>query len=128
MTRPGIAYDPANWYWLVGDKSPAAQVYSSAADAYVPLTDPTYLVWLSAGGTPTTITTEQSLSDVLSAAGQPLPPAAITSDAQKNILFDAIPKVIQVWAFAVDNRVRVLEGQPTRTAAQFKTYVKSLLT
>lgn len=121
------SYDPANWYWLVGDKAPGTQVYSSAADAYVPLNNATYVSWLASGGTPTNIDTEQNLADVLAAAGQPLPPGAGTSDVQKNALFADIPQAVQVWAFAVDNRVRVLEGQAQRTVAQFKSYVKSLI-
>lgn len=120
-------YNPANWYWLVGDKSPDTQVYSSAVDAYVPLNDATYVSWLSKGGSPTLIDTEQNLADVLAAAGQPLPPSTGTSDAQKNALFADIPQAVQVWAFAIENRVRVLESQPTRTVAQFKNYVKGLL-
>ncbi len=120
------AFNIADWYWKVGDKLPDTQVYSTAVDDYVPLTDPAYVTWL-ANGKPTVIDTEQSLADVLVLGGQPPPPATGTSDATKNGMFDTIPQVVKVWAFAIENRVRILEGQPTRTAAQFKTYVKSLL-
>ncbi len=120
-------YDPANWYWKVGDKSPGTQVYSSAVDDYVPLADATYVAWQTSGGRTTVIDTEQNLADVLVLAGQPSPPSTGTSDTTKNSLFDQIPQVVKVWAFAIENRVRILEGQPTRTAAQFKNYVKSLL-
>ncbi len=122
-----LPYTPSNWYWKVGDKSPSTQVYSSAADDYVLLTDPTYVAWLVSGGKPTPIDTEQNLADVLILAGQPPPPLTGTSDATKSALFDAVPQAVKVWSFAIENRVRVLEGQPTRTAAQFKTYVKSLI-
>ncbi len=125
ITRP--PYDPANWYWKVGDKSPGTQVYSSAVDDYVLLADSIYVAWLASGGKPSNIDTEQNLADVLILAGQPQPPTSGTSDGTKNSMFDAVPQVVKVWAFAIENRVRVLEGQPTRTAAQFKTYVKSLL-
>ncbi len=121
------SYNAANWYWKVGDKSPDTQVYSSAVDDYVPLTNATYVAWLANGGRATPIDTEQNLADVLILAGQPQPPLAGTSDTVKNGMFDTIPQVVKVWAFAIENRVRTLEGQPTRTAAQFKTYIKSLL-
>ncbi len=127
ITPPHLSYNPANWYWKVGDKSPGTQVYSSAADDYVLLDNVTYVAWLASGGKTTPIDTEQNLADVLILAGQPQPPTSGTSDGTKNSLFDAVPQVVKVWSFAIDNRVRLLEGQPTRTAAQFKTYVKSLL-
>lgn len=123
---PFRSYNPANWYWKVGDKSPGTQVYSSAVDDYVLLTNPTYIAWLASGGRPTNIDTEQNLADVLSLAGQPLPPSTSVSSGTKGSLFDNIPRAVQVWAFAIENRVRVLEGQPTRTAAQFKNYVLGL--
>lgn len=124
-------YDVTNWYWLVGGDG--TQVYSSASNTFVPISDATYQNWLTAGQIyspsrrATAIDSLASLSDVLSAAGLPVPSGGSTSDVQKNTLFSDIPKAVQVWAFAIDNRVRVLEGQPTRTAAQFKAYVKSLI-
>jgi hypothetical protein len=125
---PRLSYNPANWYWTVQDRSPGTQVYSSAVVGYVALTDATYVSWLAAGGRTTTIAFEQDLFDLLSAAGVSLPGGSSTSDATKNSLFDAIPQAVKVWAFAIENRVRVLEGQPTRSPAQFKNYVKSLMT
>lgn len=49
------------------------------------------------------------------------------TDADKGRLFDAIEKVLLEIAFAHENRLRALEGQPARTKAQFKTYAKGLL-
>jgi hypothetical protein len=118
-------YNAQNWYWVVAGST--TQVYSSAAVAYVPVADPTYVAWLATGGRPTKIAVEQDLWDVLTAAGVAVPATATASDGQKDSMFDSVPQVIRVWAFAIDNRTRVLEGLPTRTAAQFKSYVKSLL-
>ncbi len=121
----GQPYNPANWYWVVAGST--TQVYSSASDSFVLVTDPTYQAWLTKGGKPTKVDSLQTLSDVLSAAGQPLPPGGGASDSQKEALFADVPQAVKVWALDIDNRVRVLEGQPTRTANQFKTYVKGLL-
>jgi hypothetical protein len=105
----------------------ATQVYSSASGAYVPVSDTAYVAWLANGNIPTKIAVEQDLWDLLTAAGIAIPSGAVISDPQKDATFADIPLAVQRWAFAVDNRVRALEGQSTRTAAQFKTYVKSLL-
>ncbi len=122
MMKP---YTPANWYWYVaGDLT---QVYSSAAVAYVVASDPTFVAWLAKGNVATKINSEQELFDVLLAAGVPVPGGTVPSDAAKNGMFDNVPHAVQVWAFAVDNRVRVLEGLATRTPLQFRNYVKGLM-
>jgi len=62
-----ILYDARAWYWIVaGDQT---RVYASARQAYVPVDDPTYTEWLTAGGIPTAIDTEMNLGDSLQAAG-----------------------------------------------------------
>ena len=71
-------YNPANWYWIVGDN--ATQVWSSARVAYVPATDATYAAWLLAGGLPTRILSEAELQAVLT--GQ-YPPGWPPTLAQK---------------------------------------------
>ncbi len=124
MIDPPVPLNPSNWYWIVAGS--VTQVYSSAAGDYVPVSNPSYLAWLAAGKIPTKIDSEVNLGAVLAQYG--LSSSAVNvSDALKGSTFDNIPRAVQVWAFAVDNRVRVLEGQPTRTPAQFKTYVKGLL-
>ncbi len=122
---PIIRYTPNNWYWIVADS--ITQVYSSAVDDYVPVADAAYQAWLAAGNKATKIDTAQNLADVLVAVGEPPPPATSVSDAQKETWFSDLPQAVRVWAFNAENRIRVLEGQPTRTANQFKTFVKSLL-
>ncbi len=125
MPLPASRYNPKNWYWIVAGS--ITQVYSSAIDDYVPVADATYQAWLTAGNKATKIDTAQNLADVLTAAGEPIPPATSISDAQKETLFADVSQAVRVWAFDAENRIRVLEGQPTRTALQFKNYVKSLL-
>lgn len=122
MTFP--TYTPGNWYWIVGGSS--SQVYSSAVNNFVPVSDAAYSAWLAVGNTPTKIDTIQNLADVLDAAGKSLPPSTQISDAQRQKLFDAVPRAVQLWAFDIDNRVRALEGQPARTPNQFRSYVKNL--
>ena len=60
-----LPYKPSDWYWVVA--SDTTQVYSSAAVAYVPVSDPRYVAWRAAGGQPTQIATEAELQAVLSA-------------------------------------------------------------
>lgn len=56
-------YTISNWYWLVGDD--ATRVYSSAAAAYLTVTDETYLAWLGAGlHQPTWVHDETALAQV----------------------------------------------------------------
>lgn len=118
------SYNPGNWYWIVAGST--TQVYSSAAGNYVPVSNSTYLAWLALGYRPTKIDTEANLADVLSSAGQALPPSTSPSDTLKDSQFDNIPRAVEVWAFAIENRVRALEGQASRTPTQFKNYVLGL--
>ena len=118
-------YDPFNWYWIIAGST--TQVYSSGAVAFVAPTNATYTAWLARGNQASKIASQQDLVDLLYAAGVPVPAGAVASDALKDKTFDAVPHAVQVWSFDIDNRVRVLEGQPTRTAAQFRAYVKSLM-
>jgi hypothetical protein len=43
------AYTPADWYW----RAASGRLFSSARRALVEATDPAYLAWREAGGTPT---------------------------------------------------------------------------
>jgi hypothetical protein len=47
------SFSPSNWYWLVAGNT--TQVWSSASNAFVPLTNSTYEAWLSAGNAPTNV-------------------------------------------------------------------------
>ncbi len=58
-------YSARAWYWKVGDRSPSARVYSSAARAYVTLPNADYSAWLEAGNAATVIDTEANLWEVL---------------------------------------------------------------
>ena len=76
----GLLYNPSNWYWNVAKS--ATQVYSSASAAYVPISNPAYVAWLSKGNAPTKIAVEADLWGVL-AAQHPtgLPAANATAQA-----------------------------------------------
>ena len=81
-------YNPFDWYWYVGGDGPhidapgdpltgdESQVYSSARDLYVPVSDPAYNAWLTDRSAvyglfdPTTrIDTQDNLVIVLQAYG-----------------------------------------------------------
>jgi len=118
-------YDPKNWYWVVNGST--TQVYSSAAGDYVPLDNVTYRAWLAAGGLPTRILSEAELGEVL-APYQLRPVAANVLDGyqdahSRKITLEVVAKLL-LWLV---NEVRTLKGQPTVTAAQFRTFVKSLM-
>lgn len=117
-------YTPQDWYWIVAGST--TQVYSSAAVAYVAVSNPTYQTWLASGNSPTKIAVEQDLFDVLAGSGAALPAGGITSDVLKSSRFDGVPQAVRSWAFDIENRFRVSQGQATLTPSQFKTYVKSL--
>jgi len=51
---------------------------------------------------------------------------AASAQREKESQIDGIPAQVKKWIHDVDNRVRVLEGQPTRTPAQLKSYVSGL--
>ncbi len=59
------SYNPANWYWIVAGDTTRA--WSSAAAAYVPVSDATYAAWLAAGYVPTRIGSEADLQGVFAA-------------------------------------------------------------
>jgi hypothetical protein len=57
-----VAYNPKDWYWIVAGST--TQVFSSARQAYVPVTDATYLAWRELNF-PTQIISEAELIAVL---------------------------------------------------------------
>lgn len=96
-------YRPSNWYWAVaGSKT---QVYSSAAVAYVPVTDPTFV---ASGITPKPIALEQDLFDLLIVAGGAVPAGvtqSTTSQAQQNA---AVPVAIKQQIAALNAKVGIV--------------------
>lgn len=118
-------YNPANWYWVVNGST--TQVFSSAIGNYVPVSDPTFLVWVASGGAATVIDSEASLGETL-ASHQVRPESAKVLDGYKErhankLTIDVVAKVL----FKIVNDVRVLQGQSTITANQFKTFLKELM-
>ena len=62
MSNMSNMFNVRNWYWIVGGST--TQVYSSASVSYVPMSDPTYNMWISEGNHPTVIDNEADLSGV----------------------------------------------------------------
>lgn len=120
-----ISFNPSNWYWIVAAST--TQVYSSAAVAYVPVAEATYVAWLAAGNVPTKIAVEQDLWDVLYSNGIALPNGATPSDAEKTILVNKMDTIAFRIMFNHENRIRTLASQPQVTAAQFIAAIKALL-
>jgi hypothetical protein len=60
-----VIYNPTNWYWVVAGNS--TTVWSSAALAYVPLANSTYVAWLAAGNVATHINSTSDLYGVMAA-------------------------------------------------------------
>lgn len=58
-------YNLGDWYWAVADASPSTQRYSTAARAYVPVSAPGYLAWLSDGNTDVVVPTQADLQQYL---------------------------------------------------------------
>ena len=93
-----MSYIPQQWYWVVNAST--TQVYSSAAAAYVAVSDATYTAWLAAGNQPTPIASEVLLAAVFAAqypAGWPS--AAVRAQAQT--LIDASDTTMHRIAEAV---------------------------
>lgn len=61
------SYDPFTWYWIVGGDE--SKVWSSAAQAYVPISDASYAAWCEVGDLPTRIASEADLCAALKPAG-----------------------------------------------------------
>lgn len=122
---PTIPYNPANWYWAVGGST--KQVFSSAIGDYVGVTDPTFLAWVESGGFVTRIDSEVSLGETL-APYQIRPVSANVLDGYKDSQANKLTvEVIAKVLFKIVNDVRVLQGQPTITANQFKTFLKGMM-
>ncbi len=73
-------WTPHDWYWhitdgahRVDDPRPVPmpdQVYSSAKGAFVPVTDPDYVTWLTQWTAPTQIDTEDQVAEILKVRDQ----------------------------------------------------------
>lgn len=120
------SYNPCNWYWIIGGST--TQVYSSSRKAFVPQNDEIYLAWVARGNrAQAAIQTNAELWDLLATAcPDGLPADAGAQDVKNETQYNQIPVIVRKIIYDFDKRVRALEGQPERTANQFKQYVKGL--
>lgn len=100
-------YDPKDWYWDVKEDDLQGLVYSSRREAFVAVSDETFLQWRATGNYPTPIATRAELDAVLIAAGlasssplsMPLTPrqfhAMVENMGLTDALFDAIKAMPQ---------------------------------
>jgi hypothetical protein len=128
MAAPS-GFRPKNWYWIVAGST--TQVYSSASGTYVPVNDPTYLAWLNPeiGNVPRAIASEAALGQELALFSlRPQASAANVLDAYADSHATRLTaEVAAKLFFNIVNEIRVLKGQSTLTAQQFKAYVKGLM-
>lgn len=112
----------ADWYWTVnGDTT---KVYSSRVGDYIPVSDSSYVTWLSMDNVPTRIASEEELGEVLANASvRPANANVLDSykDKQARRLTIEIVAKILLWCV---NEIRQLKGQQPVNAAQFRTFIK----
>jgi hypothetical protein len=98
MSVPLPFYDITNWYWAVGDQSPSTQVYSTASNSFVPLSNTTYTAWLAAGGVTTVIDTMVNLYGVFNQQNitSYLPNSQTYSSSVDVTLTNPIPSTVYV--------------------------------
>lgn len=68
----------SNGYWFVGNDK--TKVFSSKSGTYVPVTDPTYVAWVNAGGKTAIMSDENALVRYLTRLGVPLGDLQNTAD------------------------------------------------
>jgi hypothetical protein len=116
-------YTPSNWYWRVAASD--TQVYSSAAGNFVPVADATYQAWLGLGNAPTNILSDAELGEVLAPYSlRPVTAAVLEGYTEAQAVKLTVETVAKIL-FNHENRIRTIVGQPTVTAAQFKSFIKS---
>lgn len=118
-------FDPTSWYWFVaGD---ASKAFSSAAGAYVPSSDATFVAWLADGTLPTNIDTEANLGAVLAPYLVRPTNAAVLDGYTSSQADTVIQHLVFKILFNHENRIRALEGKGAVTAAQARAAVKALM-
>jgi hypothetical protein len=92
MTILKSSYDITNWYWVVEGMD--GVVYSSARQAYVPITDIVYVVWLNNGtNAPTYAKSQDALVTVFNdgyPAGWPMTPQQAAAAAYGTFISSGI--------------------------------------
>lgn len=71
-----------DWYWRVGDGD--AEVWSSATRGYVPIDNPQYLAWESAGNLRSTVSSTADLFEMLPELA-PISAADVRKEAERRI-------------------------------------------
>lgn len=84
-------YNPADWYWFVGGD--ATQVFSSARNAFVLVSDSQFATWV---GMPSQIDTLDNLKQVLTDAS--VPPYRPVTPARARVVLDQAGKLAAVEA------------------------------
>lgn len=118
-------YDPRDWFWIVG--ADETRPFSSKVGAFVQASDTAYAAWVAEGNLPSRIASKAELGEVL-APYQVRPSDTDVLDGyqdahSRKITLEVVAKLL-LWLV---NEVRTLKGQPTISAAQFRTFVKGLM-
>lgn len=97
------AYLKSNWYWIVAGNS--QQVWSSASQNYVSVTDATYVAWLADGGVPTNI---GAFNDVLKITIE-----ALEEQQTQRRIREAANGTDSGWLKTLDTKILALRAQLT---------------
>jgi len=96
-----------NWYWKVGDQSPGTQVYSTASNSFVPLSDTTYTTWTGRGNVATVIDTMANLYSVFNSncLAAYIEKQQTTSSAVDITLTNPVPSIAYITMTAASKKV-----------------------
>ena len=89
-----IAYNPINWYWIIG----GSQIYSSSSGGVVDPTDSSYNGWRNSGRAATPIATSVLLDAELQRIG--LPPTGLSTPSPAILKSHANAKVVSLLSAA----------------------------
>jgi hypothetical protein len=115
------SYTPNDWYWTVNGNS--TRFWSSASGAYVTTLPPSV--------TPTPVPSEKDLTDLLNQYGLTGPSPADLGPLDQAALNAALAapgsvvRALGLVIFAEINKLRVKDGDPVYTMAQFVTALKA---
>lgn len=118
-------YNACNWYWTVAGST--TQVFASGRAAYVPVSDATYQTWVTSGGTPTRIATEQELWDVLAQqcpAGLPVGAGGTAAFQLDQVTKDYIARLQTNTVTDIDAWLDANTGSVTQIRAILKMIVR----
>lgn len=93
-----LDFNIANWFWFIGEDE--AQVWSSAAHGYVPVSDASYIAWQAEGGFAPRLAGQSELAEIVD---KPIIEAIRSAEARQARPLREIGLGVEV----VDNQARL---------------------